>query len=91
MIIRNAKVYTPQHTFAVQDLVIRNGRIVPHAMAEPGEQVIDADGLYALPAWLISTSTVRWAMISATPTPKACRRLPTLRPAKACSPSAPPP
>ena len=49
MIIRNAKVYTPQHTFAVQDLVIRNGRIVPHAMAEPGEQVIDADGLYALP------------------------------------------
>lgn len=49
MIIRNAKVYTPQHTFSVQDLVIRNGRIVPHAMAEPGEQVIDADGLYALP------------------------------------------
>ena len=49
MIIRNAKVYTPQHTFAVQDLVIRNGRIVPRAMAEPGEQVIDADGLYALP------------------------------------------
>ena len=49
MIIRNAKVYTPQHTFAVQDLVIRSGRIVPHAMAEPGEQVIDADGLYALP------------------------------------------
>lgn len=49
MIIRNAKVYTPQHTFTVQDLVIRNGRIVPHAMAEPGEQVIDADGLYALP------------------------------------------
>ena len=49
MIIRNAKVYTPQHTFAVQDLVIRNGRIVPHAMAEPGEPVIDADGLYALP------------------------------------------
>ncbi len=49
MIIRNAKVYTPQHTFAVQDLVIRNGRIVPQAKAEPGEQVIDADGLYALP------------------------------------------
>ena len=33
MIIRNAKVYTPQHTFAVQYLVFRNGRIVPHAMA----------------------------------------------------------
>lgn len=49
MIIRNAKVYTPQHTFAVQDLVIRNGRIVANAPAEPGEKVIDAEGLYALP------------------------------------------
>lgn len=49
MIIKNAKVYTPQHKFAVQDLVIRDGRIVFGAAPLEGEQVLDAEGLYALP------------------------------------------
>ena len=50
MIIKNAKVYTPGHRFVRQDLVIRGGRIVPGAPApEPGEDVLDAEGLYALP------------------------------------------
>ena len=50
MIIKNAKVYTPEHRFVRQDLVIRGGRIVPGAPApEPGEEVLDAEGLYALP------------------------------------------
>ena len=49
MIIKNANVYTPDHTFAVQDLYIRGGRIVPPCAPEPGETVLDAGGLYALP------------------------------------------
>ena len=49
MIIKNAKVYTPQHTFAVRDLVIRDGRIVFGAPPLEGEEVLDAQGLYALP------------------------------------------
>lgn len=49
MIIKNAAIYTPQHTFAVGDLTIRGGRIAPPCRPEPGEPVIDATGLYALP------------------------------------------
>ena len=49
MIIQNALVYTPRHTFARGTLFIRNGRIVPFAAPEAGEEVIDAEGLYALP------------------------------------------
>lgn len=49
MIIKNAAIYTPQHSFAVGDLAIRNGRIAPPCRPEPGEKVVDASGLYALP------------------------------------------
>ena len=49
MIIKNAAIYTPQHSFAVGDLAIRNGRIAPPCRPEPGEKVVDATGLYALP------------------------------------------
>ena len=49
MIIQNALVYTPRHTFARGTLFIRNGHIVPFAAPEAGEEVIDAEGLYALP------------------------------------------
>ena len=50
MIIKNAKVYTPDHRFAVQDLAIRGGRVAAGSPApEPGEEVLDAGGLYALP------------------------------------------
>ena len=49
MIIQNALVYTSRHTFERGTLFIRNGRIVPFAAPEAGEEVIDAEGLYALP------------------------------------------
>ena len=44
MIIQNALVYTPRHTFERGTLFIRNGRIVPFAAPEAGEEVIDAEG-----------------------------------------------
>lgn len=52
MIIKNANAYTPQHVFAVEDLIIRDGRIVFGAEPLPGEEIIDAQGLYALPGLL---------------------------------------
>ena len=67
MIIKNAQIYTPAHRFAPGELAVRDGRITADAAPLPGEEVIDAGGLYALPAW------------------------PTLRPARASWPSAPPP
>ena len=48
MVIRNAKVYGPDHRFAQRDLVIREGR-VSDSPAESGEEVLDAQGLLALP------------------------------------------
>ena len=47
MIIKNAKIYTPRHTFEEGDLFIRDGRIVPFAQPEEGEEVVDAAGAYA--------------------------------------------
>lgn len=52
MIIRNALVYTPDHTFEHSSLFIREGRIVPFAAAQAGEEEIDAKGLYALPGFV---------------------------------------
>ena len=52
MIVKNAMVYTPQHTFAKGDIVIRDGRIVFGATPQLNEEVIDAEGLYALPGLL---------------------------------------
>ncbi len=49
MIIKNAAIYTPEHQFKQGDLFIRSGRIVPFAQPEPDEEVVEADGLYALP------------------------------------------
>ena len=49
MILKNALVYTPRHTFEKGDLVIRDGRIAAYAQPQEGEEVVDADGLYALP------------------------------------------
>ena len=49
MIIKNATVFTPQHTFTKGDIIIRNGRIVFGATPQLNEEVIDAEGLYALP------------------------------------------
>ena len=47
MILQNALVYTPRHTFERGTIVIRDGRIVPFAAPEEGEEVLDAEGLYA--------------------------------------------
>ena len=49
MILKNALVYTPCHTFEPGQIVIREGRILPFAQPEEGEEVVDAQGLYALP------------------------------------------
>lgn len=49
MRIEHAQVYTPEHTFAERDLVIRDGRVVAGAPPMDGEEVLDATGLYALP------------------------------------------
>ena len=49
MIIKNAKVYSDGCRFVEKDLIIRDGRIVPFAAPEEGEEVLDAEGLYALP------------------------------------------
>ena len=49
MIIKNAFVYTPRHTFEKGSILIREGRIVPFGTPEEGEEVLDAEGLYALP------------------------------------------
>ena len=52
MIIKNALVYTPEQAFVRKDLVIRNERIVFGAAPQLNEEVIDAEGLYALPGLL---------------------------------------
>ena len=49
MIIQNAHIYTPAHRFEKGDLYIRDGRIAAPGRALPGEEIIDAAGLYALP------------------------------------------
>ena len=49
MLIKNALVYTPRHTFEKGSILIREGRIVPFGTPEEGEEVLDAEGLYALP------------------------------------------
>ena len=41
MILQNALVYTPRHTFEHGTIVIRDGRIVPFAAPEEGEEVLD--------------------------------------------------
>ena len=49
MILKNALLYTPEHTFVPGELAIRDGRITADLTPQPGEEVIDAGGLYALP------------------------------------------
>ena len=49
MIIRNAKVYTIDGQFVEKDLIIRDGRIVFGAAPMEGEEIVDAQGAYALP------------------------------------------
>ena len=50
MIIQNARIFGPDHTFARGDLVIRDGRIVAAGTPPlPGEETLDAGGLLALP------------------------------------------
>lgn len=49
MIIRNAKVFSDGCRFVEKDLVIRDGRIVFGAAPQENEEIIDAQGAYALP------------------------------------------
>ena len=49
MIIRNAKVFSDGCRFVEKDLVICDGRIVFGAAPQENEEIIDAQGAYALP------------------------------------------
>jgi N-acetylglucosamine-6-phosphate deacetylase len=49
MVFKNARVYQPDHTFCRRDLAIREGRFTFDTAVRPGEEVLDADGLFALP------------------------------------------
>ena len=53
MIIKNALVYTKDHRFEKKDVRIRNERITEIAengqFTDPDENVIDGEGLYAIP------------------------------------------
>lgn len=49
MIIENANIYTPAHTFTPGRLTIRDGRVAPNDGPQSGKRVIDAKGCYALP------------------------------------------
>ena len=89
MILQNALVYTPRHTFERGTIVIRDGRIVPFAAPEEGEEVLDAEGLYALPG--LVDIHFHGARISATAPKRPSRRWQISRPARACWLSAPPP
>lgn len=50
MRIKNANVYTKDRKFQKKDLIIHNERIVENASANEEEEIIDAAGLYAIPA-----------------------------------------
>lgn len=53
MIIRNAAVYTPERTFVKKDVVIRNGLFAEDTPENrQGEEVLDAEGCYAIPGLL---------------------------------------
>ena len=91
MIIQNALVYTPRHTFERGTLFIRNGRIVPFAAPEAGEEVIYAEGLYALPGLVDIHFHGAMGRTSATAPKRPSRRWQILRPARACWPSVLPP
>ena len=49
MIIKNAKVFSDGCRFVEKDLIIRDGRIVFGAPALENEEIVDAEGAYALP------------------------------------------
>ena len=90
MIIKHAKIYTPRHTFEEGDLFIREGRIVPFAQPEAGEEVLDARGAYALPALWTSFPRCH-GQDFCDGTEEAIQTLADLKPARVCWPSAPRP
>lgn len=52
MIIRNASVFGEDKTFTVRDLRIKNGvfsETAVHTIPDPDEEIIEAEGLYAIP------------------------------------------
>lgn len=49
MIIKNAYVYTEKHEFYKKNVTIHNGRIVTNVRSYEQEEVIDGEGLFAIP------------------------------------------
>ena len=91
MIIKNALIYTPRHTFEEGSLTIREGRIVPFAQPEEGEEIVDAKGAYALPGLVDIHFHGAMGKDFCDGNEEASRPWPILRPVRACWPSAPPP
>ena len=91
MIIKNALIYTPRHTFEEGSLTIREGRIVPFAQPEEGEEIVDAKGAYALPGLVDIHFHGAMGKDFCDGNEEASRLWPILRPVRACWPSALPP
>mgnify|MGYP001383866134 CR=1 FL=1 len=50
MIIKNASIYTENHTFVNGNAVVENGRFVSFSdFSEQDAQIVDAQGLYMIP------------------------------------------
>ena len=50
MIIKNASIYTEDHTFVNGNAVVENGRFVSFSdFSEQDAQIVDAQGLYMIP------------------------------------------
>lgn len=50
MIIKNASIYTEDHTFVKGNAVVENGRFVSFSdFPEQDDQIVDAQGLYMIP------------------------------------------
>ena len=53
MIIKNASIYTEDHTFVKGNAVVENGRFVSFSdFPEQDDQIVDAQGLYMIPGQL---------------------------------------
>ena len=52
MIVRNAFVYTADQVFEKREIYIREGKFAERAEREEGEEVLDAEGCFAIPGLL---------------------------------------
>ena len=66
MIIKNASIYTEDHTFVNGNAVVENGRFVSFSdFSEQDAQIVDAQGLYMIPG-LVDIHFHGWEQTCAT-------------------------